>query len=279
MSVMDGLAARIIQASTAVDRSFRLFIRLRSALVVRFASDGALDAYNNLAYGKTTHFTPGGRGFVGRLFAWEESVTSRYFPRAPARLLIGGTGGGREALAWAARGYEIVGFDPSASLARSMAAAGSNLPVRTFLGRYETLPHVTPLDGGETVDLRRLAPFGAAIFGMGSYSHLRSGSTRIDALRAMGELTDGPVLVSFPVHQPLGQGAPTRLGRLGGALGFRQTGDAFSPELGFYHSSTPSEIEADVLAAGLTLLGSSYRNDEGQWPWIVARREGSHAGP
>jgi hypothetical protein len=270
MSLVDEFAARVIRASTRVDAAFRLYERLRSGLVVRFAGNGALDAYNDLAYGRTTHFTPGGRGFIGRLFAWEEELTERYLPRVPARILIGGTGGGREALAWAARGYEVVGFEPSVPLARSMAAAAQALPVRTLIGRYEDLPHLTPLDGGPPVDLRTLGPFGGAIFGMGSYSHLRNREARIAALREMAQLTAGPVLFSFSLHLHLGATPQTRLRRIGAALGFQQTGDSFSPQLGFYHLSTPDEIESEVADAGLAILASSDQTAEGQWPWVVA---------
>jgi hypothetical protein len=277
MSLLDGLTARVIRASTIVDSGFRLLDRVRSALVVRFASNGALDAYNDLAYGTSTHFTPGGRGFRPQLFAWEQHVVEQHFPPAPARILIGGAGGGREALALAARGYDVVAFEPSIPLASSMAAAAQGLPVRTLVGRYESLPALQTLDGESSVELLALGPFAAAVFGMGSYSHLRDAEARVAALHQMGRLADGPVLLSFSVHAHLSDVPPTRLRRIGRALGFRQTGDAFSPDLGFYHWTTRDEIEAEVTAAGLTILAGSYRGDEGQWPWIVARREGPHA--
>ena len=65
----------------------------------------------------------------------------------PGRLLIGGAGGGREAFALAARGYEVVAFEPSAALARSMVQhAPAGISVEALIGRYEDLPWLTSAD-------------------------------------------------------------------------------------------------------------------------------------
>ena len=81
------------------------------------------------------------------------------FPDPPGRVLIGGAGGGREAFALAARGYEVVAFEPSADLARSMVQhPPAGISVEALIGRYEDLPSLTSAATGARVDLRLQGP-------------------------------------------------------------------------------------------------------------------------
>jgi hypothetical protein len=66
---------------------------------------GALDAYNALAYGHRRPTSQAAKAFRDELFPWECAPFDVFFPSPPARVLIGGAGGGREALQLAARGY------------------------------------------------------------------------------------------------------------------------------------------------------------------------------
>src|SRR5689334_5830463 len=115
-----GLGARLLRASAGVDRAYRWFDRLRSELVAALASDETLDRHNAYAYAGP-RYRPGSSAFRADLFPFEEAALERFFPEPPAEILIGGAGGGREALALAERGYAVVAFDPVARLVDELA--------------------------------------------------------------------------------------------------------------------------------------------------------------
>src|SRR5690606_9978650 len=75
-------------------------------------------------------YVPGGNTFARGLFGWELELLAPPFP-ARGRILIGGAGGGREAIALIERGYQVVAFDQAAELVRAGAptvkAAGGTL--------------------------------------------------------------------------------------------------------------------------------------------------------
>lgn len=268
----DRLLARAIRATMVVDTAARRFDRVRSAFVTRFAPESVLDAYNELTYDATPVYNAGSSSFRQGLFNWEQEMIGLAFPKAPGTVLVGGAGGGREAFALAALGYAVVAFDPSAGLARSMARqAQGNGRVEALIGRYEDLPRLVSARDGSEVDLRARAPFDAAMFGWTSYSHVRTSAARITALRVLGELTNGSVVVSFflarqgPSHQP------GRARRIAQALGFRSNGDSFTPYIGFYHHSTAAEIEEEVRQAGLEVTHACYDDLDGRWPYLVLR--------
>ena len=272
----DRLLARAIRATMVVDTAARRFDRVRSTLVTRFASESVLDAYNELAYDATPVYEAGSASFRQGLFNWEQEMIALAFPKAPGTVLIGGAGGGREAFALAALGYAVVAFDPSAGLARSMAREGhANGRVDALMGRYEDLPRLVRVRDGTQVDLRALAPFDAAMFGWTSYSHMRTSDARIAALRIVGQLTKGPVVISFFLARQGPPRQPGRARRVARALGFRPTGDAFTPYIGFYHHSTAAEIEDEARRAGLDLTRACYDDLDGRWPYLVLRARGA----
>ena len=92
---------------------------MRSELVLAMAGDDVLDRYNDLMYSSAGDYDPTSPEFLDFLFPWEESVVERFFPRPPARVLVGAAGAGREAFALARLGYEVVAFEPAPGLARS----------------------------------------------------------------------------------------------------------------------------------------------------------------
>ena len=200
------------------------------------------------------------------------------FPPPPGRVLVGGAGGGREAFALAGQGYEVVAFEPSATLARSMAdrAAKTGAAVHSLVGRYTDLPILETMTG-EALDLRTSPRFSAALLGWSSFSHLRHPHQRTETLSAFAGLTDGPVLASFYLRQHAAR-SRSRLARASVARGLRAEGDRFSPYVGFFHQSTPGELQAEVDAAGLAIVAESYDESDGYWPWIAVARPGLAAG-
>jgi hypothetical protein len=259
VNLWERLAARAIRASTLIDRAYRRFDRLRSRAVVAVGSEGLLNAYNDVAYGHTPEYRADLPKFRRELFRWERDVVTRWFPPAPARVVIGGAGGGREAFALAAQGYRIVAFEPSVALARSLAGAAP-AGVETYLGRYERLPIVEGIATGERVNLRDGPPFGAAVFGWTSYSHLRAEAQRVRALQEVAALCEGPVLISFyPArHQP--------------------RRELFSVAVGFYHLCDEAEIRQTAAAAGVNVLELSMEDMDGRWPYAVLQRRGTRSG-
>jgi hypothetical protein len=270
---LDRLLARAIRVSSLVDRAARRFDRARSSLVARFAPASVLDAYNDLAYEGTPVYRAGAPEFRDTLFNWETEVISRAFPDPEGRVLIGGAGGGREAFALAARGYQVVAFEPSVALARSMLDhPPSGVSITVLVGRYEDLPVLRDARTGAALDIATLQRFDAAIFGWTSFSHIRTRAARVAALRNVGELTNGPIVVSFyarHARKPCSSGPLHAAAR---RLGFRFDEDLFTPAVGFYHLSGADELQAETREASLEVVHASFDERDGCWPYLIARR-------
>jgi len=238
--------AQLVRSTVVVDKAYNLFDRLRSKIVRSCASDAFYDVYNNLTYSRQLIYRPENKAFRSSLFAFEERTFTRHFPPPPATVLIGAAGGGREAFALARRGYQIVAFEPARAVAASMASACRESRIEILVGRYEGLPFVNSLTQPPVaVDLRSRAPFDAAILGWISFSHLRSDERCIEALRQIGNLTMGPILVSA---QP-----PTR------SIGF-------SVHMGHYRGLSSAEIGKLAERAGLAVL---HVDETDNWSYAV----------
>lgn len=172
------------------------------------------------------------------LFDWERTWFERDLPPPPARVLVGGAGHGRE-LAWLdRRGYEIVAFDPACPSARVHELGYEDFVAPTSRARATALGTIR---GG--------APYDAVIFGWGSYTHVAGHELRTEVLRAMRELSDGPLLVSYWCHASGSVPAPGRAARLGTLLGrvrggrhADRRGDRVVPHAGYAHRFTDDEI-------------------------------------
>ena len=265
--------ARAVRLTHLVDRAYRKFDRLRSALVVALASERFFDEYNTLAYSATESYQPASSAFRTGLFDWEEDAVRRYFPAPPARVLVGGAGGGREPFALLDKGYAVVAFDPAGPLVRGMAAAAPGGQLRAYCGSYSSLPMLRDADGKEIVDLRREPPFDAAIVGWSSFSHLRSDGERVETLRAFGALTNGPILVSyFPDPAPADTAASGGMLRQWLRRRARRRGPSvFSVQIGYYRLLRHADVEDLVRQAGLSVVGAERG---GNWPYVVVRRIG-----
>jgi hypothetical protein len=267
------LGARAIRASMLVDRALSRYDRLRSFLVTCAATDGVLDAYNDLVYGATKVYDASAPEFRERLFNWEAELVQRVFPPPPGRVLVGGAGGGRETFELISRGYAVAAFEPSDVLARSMAdrAATSGHPVEVFLARYQDLPMLRRVGTDQVVDLRCGGRFDAAMLGWSSFSHIRHRHDRILTLQRFAEVTDGPVVASFFLRRDTNR-PRHKLSQWAGRLGLRAHGDRFTPHIGFFHQSSADELEAEVADAGLVQVAVSYNDTDGYWPWIAVAR-------
>jgi hypothetical protein len=262
---LDDLAARVILATSAVDRTYRRFDRLRSELVSAFASDAVLDHVNDLAYGRTDAYRPDRAAFREYLFPWEEKVVERFFPRPPARIVVGGAGGGREVFALIRMGFDVVAFEPSHALITSMAeTAPPQAAIDIRQGSYDQMPTLFPHRAGPG--------FEAAILGWGSFSHLRTETARLETLESFARLTEGPILVSFLGLRVAVSPQPAKLGRLLPRRPGRTPDDVFSVGIGFYHRVNEDEVRRLAGAAGLRVVYSNFDERDTNWPHVVLTR-------
>src|SRR5262245_26756375 len=103
---MNRLVARFVFATRRIDAAHSRFDSARSALLAGTLSDATLDHVNDLAYASDPRYQRESDGFMINLFPTEEAVWREFLPSPPARVLVGGAGGGREVAALVERGYE-----------------------------------------------------------------------------------------------------------------------------------------------------------------------------
>ena len=272
---VDRALARLIASSLIVDRAAVLFDRLRSRLVCSLVPDDVLHAYNALAYGSSPSYQPGHGAFRTEWFPWERRAVDSCFPPPPTRVLIGGSGGGREALKLAERGYEVIAFDPVRALVdglpRADAGAGH---VTACVGSYEALPLLHTLNG-RAVSLEDWQPFGAGICGWASLAHVRTDAARVTALRAMAALVDGPILLS--VYAPSWQPSARRGVRGGLSRWLYGDGAMFLPGMGRVQTFNEAALRDLIARAGLEILLLDTSPAIDNWPHAVVSGRPSHS--
>lgn len=270
---MSWLMARLLRATTLIDRTYRAFDGVRRELVLAFASDRFLESYSALCYAATDTYRPGSPDFRTALFTWEEQAFSRVFPKPPARVLVGAAGGGREALALAAQGFAVFAFEPSALVEQIPVDRVEPGQLEVYRARYAELPLVRALDG-RRVDLGAGEPFDAGVIGWGSFSHLASDAERVKLLSDYAALVRGPVLVSFLGRTRGTPAAPTGLRRiLLARRGERRPGAVFWIDVGICRQISADDFRALAEAAGVDVV---HLDTAGEWPnAIVTRRAAS----
>lgn len=183
------------------------------------------------------------------LHRWESSWFDAALPPAPATLLVGGAGAGREVAALVAAGYTVDAFEPAAALAPALAASGAR---RCWVAGYRDL-----LDGISGLD----GPYDAVIFGWGSLHHVLDVQIRGALWAAADALAPaGPLLASFwlaegeaGMRSQAGGRVVASARRLGLALGARRGAqggqdEIFDPRFGFARPLTRAEVEDAATA-------------------------------
>jgi hypothetical protein len=272
-SPLTRLGARLVHSTTLVDRAYLRFERLRSLIVLAFASESFLEAHSKLAYGAATAYRADSALFRSGLFPWEQAAIREWFPAPPARILLGGAGGGREAYPLIEMGYDVVAFEPAPALAATMAERGrAEFPnLKVYCAGYEDLPMVSTTAVAASVDLRDAAPFEAAILGWCSFSHLMSDSARVAALENVAALTNGPILVSCfperggPFIAPSGRGLFKALKR----RALRRGPSIFTTSIGYARLLSEDELKELVDRAGLQITHTMWQTE---WPHVVVHR-------
>jgi hypothetical protein len=198
------------------------------------------------------------------LFAAERAWLLERLPHAPAQLLVGGAGSGREAQPLCELGHHVDAFEPAA---RPMAACAARVGERgeVLRGRYEDLSRAV-LDGGGGP----LAPFAsrrydAVLLGWTSLSCVLEPDERRRLIAACDRLApEGPLLVTmWMTTQAALEGRAQRAGRAAGTLVGSTLGRlrgvhadepaAFASGGGFYHLFSTEEIEALATSVGRTV--------------------------
>jgi SAM-dependent methyltransferase len=183
-------------------------------------------------------------GFAGQehnswgLWDWEaQAFTEALMGRS--RILVLGAGAGREVIALAKMGHEVLGIEPSEVL---VAAGQQNLRDAGVAGEILCVPPTqVPLDIGT---------FDAAIIGRGVYHHIPRAARRIRFLQDCRDRL-GPsaplVIGDFQVRTSERRGWDRLAGRLRDELGDR-IGSCF------FHYFSAEEIELELAMAGFKLV-------------------------
>ena len=251
LRALDALAA-------AAHRLSRVAGAVRDETVLAWTDPASRSDLTRLLFDRAPTYAPGGAMFRLGLLDWERDLLSPPFP-ATGRLLVGGAGGGREAIALLARGYEVFAFDPAGALvqagAPAVAASGGTLCRASYadvVGAAAAEP--TPLDAAFT------RPIDGILLGWGSFSLIVSDEERIALLRALRALAPrAPVALSFDevVEPESSESGVARVRRTlrrfyqgRGAPGYTGERMRYAPWAGIIRESTLADVETVARAAG-----------------------------
>lgn len=249
------LRARLMEWSFALDRAARALVILREELAFRtFTERDWLDLGRAL-YGRESKYSKGSDHNESGLFAFECDAIELAFPPAPAAILVGACGGGREILGLLERGYSIAAaYDPVEPLVHALREDPRlvELRDRVCVGTHQEVESLPPIR--RLTEMRE--PIDAVLVGWGSYAHLRGTARRVEFLRSLRALCPtGPVLLSFlaemgrePERLARVRATMRRLLRTTGAM--VETGDGLHRGQGAIHFFTEGALIREATEAG-----------------------------
>ena len=207
------------------------------------------------------------------LFDWEETWLAARLPPAPALVLVGAAGGGREAVVLAQRGYHVTAFDPrEEGSTRCRTRLGEGATVVTT--SYEALARAV-LDGerNEASPIAALR-FDAVLLGWGSFGHVLDARERERLLDALVRVCpEGPILASFPLAKADGrEGRMERGGRwVGRRLGALRSVGPHQPRRLFYgsHYGFVAMLSRDEITALGRRVGRETLWGSGAYPHVT----------
>jgi hypothetical protein len=255
-------AARLRRWLDGADRIASAF--LSAALTAEEKSDLSIRLFSA---------SPVGRGTT--LMPWEHAWLDRRLPPAPARVLVGACGAGREVLALTAAGYAVDAFEPARTLFRTARARSAD-KARVLSFRYEEIAAAV-LDQTHNAAAELASQrYDAVLLGWGSLTHVLDENDRARVLRSLARLCPrGPLLASFWCDKS-GSGAPSvdrvegqavawgrRLAMLRKLPGRPSPRESFTLHAGFAHRFTESEIEALATAIDREVL---WEDDDTYYP-------------
>ena len=183
---------------------------------------------------------------------WERRVYTELL-RPSDRVLLIGSGTGRDLLGLRELGYDVTGLEPVPELVEY---------TRQHLARRGVAAMVLP-GSAQTADLG--GRYDAIVFSPGVYSYLPGSAERVATLKRLGEhLTpDGRLMISylrFVPQSPLSRWVTRLSTRLARADWRPEPGDIFSRDrvasraLRYEHVFLPGEVAGECAAAGLRVL-------------------------
>ncbi|MFN3197205.1 MAG: hypothetical protein ACE366_02135 [Bradymonadia bacterium] len=183
------------------------------------------------------------RTAIDTLHPWESEWFATALPPAPAMILVGGAGSGREVAALVALGYTVDALEPAEELLPALRAAGAR---QCWTAGYREM--IAGLDG-------LMGPYDACLLGWGSVHHVLDVQVRRAIWRTADTLTpQGPLLASFwladgdgPLRAAPGGRVVAGARHIGGLVGgLRQVeateGEIFDPRFGFARPLSRAEV-------------------------------------
>ena len=213
------------------------------------------------------HFSACDANVAAGLLNWEEEVVAR-FVNPGDRLLLVGSGPGRDFIALAAKGYRVTGVEPAR---RAIATSRRHVEKRGLSAE---------IIEGFFEDVALPGRFDVVMFSHYCYSFIPESRRRIAALQKAGAhlAAEGRILISYMTEQS-GHPLLIRCARLAATL----SGSDWRPERGdvlhpvdlaqplfhYEHPFRPGEIDSEALAAGLRV---AHRCDFPDVPVVVLVR-------
>jgi hypothetical protein len=208
------------------------------------------------------------------LMPWERAVVEKWV-QPGSRLLLVGSGTGRDMIELVRYGCSVTGIEPSDAIEVSRAAmAARGLPCTLMRGYFE--------------DLDLPGRFDTVLFSYYAYTFVPMSRRRVDALRRAATLLadDGCIIVSYPWVARAREDARRPDRRISVALAHAcgaltaadwrlEPGDHIRlarispPAFYFWHDTVPEELDAEVAAAGLRIVD---RKDPPDAPVAVIAR-------
>lgn len=207
---------------------------------------------DSIYYNKTKQYQDQDYNLSG-LWQWEKIVLEKYFKSCQS-LLVGGVGGGREALALCKLGYEVDAFECNSNLVKF---ANQLMLQEGFISSIKLAPRDRCPDSDKKYD--------GIIVGWGAYMLIQGKNKRIAFLQSIHQQAkvNAPLLVSFfdysgiqIYHKIIARIANTIKLLIGGEP--IEPGDSLVPD--YVHYFTRDEIEQEFKEAGFELV--MYSNDE-----------------
>jgi SAM-dependent methyltransferase len=200
-----------------------------------------------------SHFYHREEQVLGGLMDWEERFFQRFIsPRS--RVLVVGSGSGRDLIALAQAGHHVSGVEPCAQ------------PIATARRVLALLGLSADIHEGFIEDVSLPARFDAIVFSYFCYAYIPGTTQRMAALAAASRhlAPGGRLLFSFPrsSQRPRGLGLTRLAARLTRSDWCPATGDllSFPPAVDgkclvrYEHVFTRGELEREAVAAGLRII-------------------------
>jgi SAM-dependent methyltransferase len=259
MTAAAGIRRAIVGAARGAER-------LKTALLYVAAGTMCLEELRQSIAESWDDFNDADADIDSGLMAWEHAFADRFIA-AQDRVLLVGSGSGRDIVALTARGCEVVGVEPAAR-----AADRARILVR------ERQLNAMIVDG-YIEDVEIPGTFDAIVFSYFCYACIPESKRRVAVLeKARAHLAPGGrIIVSVVFREYPPGGRVITLGRIAGALARSdwriEPGDSIARDgmtrtaLAYEHLFGPGEIEREAEAAGLAEAGRG--RDRHYEPWVV----------